>query len=355
YVDAAREEGLLTTAKHFPGHGGTSDDSHATLPVVNDNRGTLDRTDLYPFRACIAAGVVLVMTAHVAFPAFDPELRPATLSPPILKDLLRGQLGFEGVVISDSMMMAGVRQRDGSPDAKLLMAGVDVLLDPVDPVQAVEAIVAAVHAGAVDPSALDAAVARVNALKSRLLKRHGSRVFAAPDEVFADVIPGAAAHQEVARRIASSALTCSDPGHPLLGRLIDRATSATVGIFPSPRSLPLAGTLVEAVRVLAPHANVVVVEPDANVAGSIAAMQEPDVFVAAVMIRPAAWHAYGLTSTQEDALRQASSRWPTVLGVLGSEDLVDRLPRASVTVCTHSDMPPSLEALAAFLFGRRDR
>src|SRR5690606_40777661 len=100
---------------------------------------------------------------------------------------------------------------------------------------------------------------------------------------------------------------------------------------------------------------VVIVEPDSHSAEFVSAIGEPEVFVAAVMIRPAAWHAYGLSSSQQDVLRQALERWPSILGILGSMDLVEQLPRANVTVCTHSDMPPPQEALVSFLFRRDPR
>ena len=107
YVRGAARAGIRTSAKHFPGHGATGKDSHFTTPTVARSRAELERCDLVPFRAAIAAGVPSVMTTHITFPALDPDA-PATLSPAILDGLLRGELGFDGVVISDDLEMAGV-------------------------------------------------------------------------------------------------------------------------------------------------------------------------------------------------------------------------------------------------------
>ena len=111
YVEAAEAANLRATAKHFPGHGDTHQDSHDSLPSVTRSVGELEARELVPFQAAIDANCSLIMTAHVAFPAIDPSGAPATLSAPILKTLLRGQMKFRGAVCSDSLLMAGVRDR----------------------------------------------------------------------------------------------------------------------------------------------------------------------------------------------------------------------------------------------------
>ena len=108
WIDACQSEGVLACAKHFPGHGRTTVDSHKTLPRVEESADTLRATDLAPFRAAIERGVASVMSAHVAFPAFDPSGAPATLSRAILTDLLRNELGFTGIVVTDALIMEGV-------------------------------------------------------------------------------------------------------------------------------------------------------------------------------------------------------------------------------------------------------
>ena len=142
--------GALACAKHFPGHGRTTTDSHIGLPVVHAESLA---DDLIPFAAAIEAGVSTVMTAHVAFPALDPSGAPATLSRPILTHLLRGRMGYEGLVVSDAMNMAGVAGAGGEQLAgvRAVAAGVDALLHPADPAGL------AVVLGAADPDTLSRA------------------------------------------------------------------------------------------------------------------------------------------------------------------------------------------------------
>ncbi|HWR97958.1 MAG TPA: beta-N-acetylhexosaminidase [Candidatus Methanoperedens sp.] len=129
YVRGAGRAGILTSAKHFPGHGATRKDSHFTTPTVGRSRAELERGDLVPFRAAIAAGVSSVMTTHITFPALD-ATAPATISPVVLGDLLRGALGFEGVVISDDLEMAGIALKAPLPTGAraALRAGCDILI-----------------------------------------------------------------------------------------------------------------------------------------------------------------------------------------------------------------------------------
>ena len=132
FVKGCRAGGVLATAKHFPGHGNTHEDSHDTVPAVAASRAELELCELVPFRAAIGEGVPIVMSAHVRYPGLDPSGRPATLSPVILIDVLRGELGFQGAVFSDSLLMDGVKSQaanEGELAVAALLAGIDVLLD----------------------------------------------------------------------------------------------------------------------------------------------------------------------------------------------------------------------------------
>ncbi|MXX85458.1 MAG: serine hydrolase [Acidobacteria bacterium] len=163
--------GALATAKHFPGHGGTGTDSHRGLALVPADREHLDAVDLAPFRAAVAAGVSAVMPGHLAVPALDGrEDRPAVLSPEMLDGLLRSEMGFTGLVVSDALEMEGARagRFDGEVAAAALGAGVDVILVPRDPVVAYGALIRAVRAGRLAEARLDEAVLRVLEAKARL-------------------------------------------------------------------------------------------------------------------------------------------------------------------------------------------
>jgi beta-glucosidase len=152
WIDACQSEGVLACAKHFPGHGRTVVDSHKELPSVNETAETLRESDLVPFRAAIERGVASVMTAHVAFPALDPSGAPATLSRPILTDLLRHELAFTGLVVTDALIMEAVLGKGESQAVvRALDAGCDCLLYPTNVVESMRAV-----QKAVDDKELDA-------------------------------------------------------------------------------------------------------------------------------------------------------------------------------------------------------
>jgi beta-glucosidase-like glycosyl hydrolase/CubicO group peptidase (beta-lactamase class C family) len=171
FVRGVEENGGIATAKHFPGHGDTSTDSHLDLPTVTSDRAHLDRVELAPFRAAIAAGVSTIMTGHLAVPALEPDPNvPATMSPAISTDLLRKQMGFDGLVVTDALDMGGVTVRypPGEVAVRSLLAGSDVLLVPPVLDAALEAVRDAVASGRIPMSRLDEAVTRVLRAKAKL-------------------------------------------------------------------------------------------------------------------------------------------------------------------------------------------
>ncbi|MEU7725999.1 glycoside hydrolase family 3 N-terminal domain-containing protein [Streptomyces sp. NPDC040724] len=161
--------GVAATAKHFPGHGDTETDSHVGLPVMRHTRAVWEELDEPPFRAAVKAGVDAVMTAHIVFPALDPSGDPATLSRPIVTGILRERLGFQGVVVTDALDMAGVRQKYGDDRVPVLalLAGCDQLLNPPDLGLAYRSVLAAVEAGELTEARIDESVLRILELKSR--------------------------------------------------------------------------------------------------------------------------------------------------------------------------------------------
>ncbi|MEU2423191.1 glycoside hydrolase family 3 protein [Streptomyces sp. NPDC007851] len=169
-VRGYQEAGVAATAKHFPGHGDTAVDSHTGFPVITHSRELWEKLDAVPFRAAVGAGVDSVMTAHIQFPALDDSGDPATLSHPVVTGILRGELGYDGVVVTDSLSMAGVRTKYGDDRVPVLAlkAGVDQLLDPPALDVAWNAVLKAVRDGELTESRLDESVLRVLRLKSRL-------------------------------------------------------------------------------------------------------------------------------------------------------------------------------------------
>ncbi len=161
------EKSVAATAKHFPGHGAAPTDSHTGLPRIDSTEAQWRATDVPPFRAAIAAGVDSIMSAHIQFPSLDPSLEPATLSKPIITDRLRGELGYHGVVITDSLEMEGVRKlhTDAEIPVLALKAGVDQLLMPVHLDLAINSVLAAVKSGEIPMQRIDQSVLRVLKLK----------------------------------------------------------------------------------------------------------------------------------------------------------------------------------------------
>ncbi|MBQ9474086.1 MAG: serine hydrolase [Bacteroidales bacterium] len=182
YANALQGGGVLATAKHFPGHGDTYTDSHLGLPAIDHSRRYMDTVDLYPFRKLIGAGVGGVMVAHLRVGAYD-TLRPSSLSPAIVDTLLRGRLGYRGLVFTDGLDMKAVTNsyKAGEAELQALRAGNDILLLPPDPKEAIKAIVHAAH----DDDTLRAAIAercrRVLRAKYRYVVHGGMARLCAPD------------------------------------------------------------------------------------------------------------------------------------------------------------------------------
>jgi beta-N-acetylhexosaminidase len=171
FIRGVQENGALATAKHFPGHGDTATDSHIDLPIIKADRDRMEHLELVPFRAAISAGVGSIMTGHLNVPAFEPDPAiPATLSPNILTDLLRNQLHFQGLVITDALDMGGISVRYAPGDAavRAFLAGADALLMPPVPDAAYQALLAAAQSGRISKNRLDASVRRLLEAKARL-------------------------------------------------------------------------------------------------------------------------------------------------------------------------------------------
>jgi beta-glucosidase len=171
FLRGLQATGVLGCAKHFPGHGDTTSDSHLELPLLPHSRERLEQVELPPFRQAIAAGVEAVMTGHLTLPALDPE-RPATLSRTVLHQLLREQLGFDGLVVTDALVMEAIAGQYGAGEAAVLAleAGADLVLMPADARQAIAAIRQAVHTGRLSLAQLEASASR----RQRALSRCGA-------------------------------------------------------------------------------------------------------------------------------------------------------------------------------------
>ena len=206
YIQGAHQGGVLATAKHFPGHGDTRTDSHLGLPVVSANWDRLNAVELVPFREAVESGVDAVMTAHVMVSGVQgPDGPPATLDPRFMTELLREEMGFGGLLLTDALVMAALADRYGTGELAVLAleAGSDVLLMPTDVTEAIAAVVAAVDAGRVDPGRIRAKARRVLETKARAGLHRGRMV----DLDAVDDVVGSAAHLAFADTAAARSMT----------------------------------------------------------------------------------------------------------------------------------------------------
>jgi beta-N-acetylhexosaminidase len=206
YVAGAKEGRMIATIKHFPGHGDTDVDSHLGLPVIAFDRARLDGVELLPFRRGVEQGVEAVMAAHIVLPALDPApSTPATFSRPILHDLLRTEMGFGGLVYTDSMSMDAVAKMV-APDegaVRALLAGADQVLHSPDPIAAFNGIKAALASGRVSQAQIDASVQRVLRAKASV----GLHVMRAIDLDAVPAAVGGRAHEAAAQDAFARAVT----------------------------------------------------------------------------------------------------------------------------------------------------
>ena len=169
FIRGCQSHPVLTTAKHFPGHGDTAIDSHLELPTIPHSAQRLDELELQPFREAISNGVDAVMSAHLLIAAWD-ERRPATLSPEILTGQLRQKLGFNGLIVTDALVMGAIANRYGPEEAPVLAveAGADIILMPVDPEVAIRSVCDAVVSGRISPERIRASVGRIWKAKAKV-------------------------------------------------------------------------------------------------------------------------------------------------------------------------------------------
>jgi len=219
-ISAYKRRGVIATAKHFPGHGDTAVDSHVGLPIVNRSRDSLDTVELVPFRAAIANGVEAIMTAHIEVPAIEPsEGLPATLSARILDGLLRRELGFQGLIVTDSLGMNALNLPGGAAEAavRAFQAGADLLAfgadrghRPEEQRDAYHRMLDAVASGVISRARVDDSVRRILTVKARygLLDWHPSELSDIP------AVVGIEKHQSAAHAVAQRSITLlrDEPG-----------------------------------------------------------------------------------------------------------------------------------------------
>jgi len=381
YIRGARANGMMTTAKHFPGHGDTATDSHLSVAQVTGDRARLDSVELAPFRKAIEAGVDSVMVAHVTVPALEPDVnRVATTSPVIVKDLLKRQLGFQGIVVTDALDMAGLTRlysaNTGRAAVDAFKAGSDLLLIPADLDASYKAVLEAARSGEIPSAQLDASVLKLLKAKASM-GLHKARlvdVNALPDMV------GRPENLAIGQQISDDAITLVRDNGKLLPlkqsgtvqtglpyQQVEEARNGTVVVVLSEDVRTDVGRVLErAIKVRVPDANVIYVDPRIAAAMSadiLKAVDQAQAVIAAVYVVPTAGKAMqganGLTNSV--ALNDASGTLlqaildhaaeKTAVLAMGNPYVAQDFPAIQNYLCTFSNASVSETSAVKALFG----
>lgn len=389
YIRGAHAEGMLTTAKHFPGHGDTGTDSHLGVAQVKGSADHLDLVEMPPFRQAVTAGIDAVMVAHISVPSLDPDpKRVATTSPKIIRELLRQKLGFHGIVITDALDMGALTRlyaKDpGRSCVDAFKAGNDVLLIPLDIGACFRSMVAAVHNGEIAKPDLDASVLKLLRAKASLglHKKRSVDATLLPDKI------AAPENLALGQHIADDALTLlRDSGKMLPLQNTSQSLAENHGTDPAPLPYQTVETtsnrlvavvltddvrlewgrvLERELRARVPDANVIFVDPRIakSMSGQIlSAVDEAQAVVAAVYISPSGGKrvlthgqltaSVGLADAAGSLLQQILTRAPekTFVVSLGSPYFVSDFPDTQNYLCAFSNTSVSETSAVKALFG----
>jgi beta-N-acetylhexosaminidase len=341
-VQAYTDAGFLCCAKHFPGHGATTTDSHTGLPLLDVDRARLDTVELVPFRAAIAAGVPAIMSAHIEIPALDPTPGlPVTLSPRVMTDLVRTQLGFGGLLITDDLEMGALTQTRGQAQAgyDAFAAGADYLLfrfDESAQTQAHDQLTRAMTSGALAMSRVETSVRRILAIKERF----GILDAAAPSGT-----PGSSADRATADELARLSITVLRAGGlPLRGRIfVASPRNPDIALV---QDQPTLGDVLGQ-RLPGVTAQTISLSPNqAEIDRAVSAARGADVAV----LGAADLFSYPQQAVLAKALQAVT---PTVLVSLRSPYDILSAPAVAGYVCAYTGREPTLRALADVLSGAR--
>jgi len=384
YIRGARANGMLTTAKHFPGHGNTATDSHLAIALVDDDLEHVLTVDLPPFQKAIAAGVDAVMTAHVRVLALDPDRgRVATTSPAIVTGLLKNQLGFKGIVVTDALDMAGLgglyAKNPGRSAVDAFKAGNDVLTMPADLDASYRAMLDAVHSGEIGQERLDASVLKILRAKASL----GLETNRLVDIAAIPRLVGSPENAAIGQRISDASITLVRDNGKLLplrdgrpGRSLPSLPVVYQPVKPPPALLVIilcdslraddGHVLERQIRIRAPDARVVYVDPRVAAARSEAVLQAVDgaqQVVVAVYVVPSAARTRTVARGQKNSaslpdstaklLREILDRATEKTAVLamGTPYLTEDFPAIQNYICTFSNATVSEVSAARALFG----
>jgi len=354
YLRGARRGGVLTTAKHFPGHGDTEVDSHLNLPAVTADRERLDRVELLPFRRAVAEGVDAVMTAHVAVPGVLGEGGPpATFAPEFMTGLLREEMGFQGLLFTDALRMGALTERYGGGEAALLAleAGADVILIPEEVGEAIAAVTEAVEAGRISRERVDRSVRSILETKARLGLHRGRRVSL---EAVGEVV-GGGPHLAVAEEAAARSIVLPRDREglvPVPPNAVERVLSVTYARFDD---LPAGRTFDAQAAEYVPRLERLRLDersgPDVWREAQEAASRADLVLVNVYLPPRAGAGSVAVPGDLAGFIRRTAAARPTVVLSFGSPYLLSAVPEVGSYLVAWGDREVSQLAGARALFG----
>lgn len=379
-IEGARAGGLLTTAKHFPGHGDTDVDSHHGVPIIHADRAHLDNIELPPFRAAINVGVDSIMVAHIEVPALDPDPNHvASISPAVVTGLLQEQMGFQGLVVTDALLMQGLMKlfpEGGSAAAgraavEAVKAGDDVLIIPSDLAGSYNGLLQAVRGGEIPESRIDQSVLKILRAKAEVGLNQATQV----DINAVSRLVATPKSLEIAQEVADQAVTLVRDNHAVLPlKAVAQGTNSPQNTYQSAaenrgRTLLLiftpdvrtdAGWVLERqVRARIPDVKTIYIEPRNAAAWSQPVMDQvspAQTVIAAVYLSPqggAAANMAALSSGPEGLLHQVvqTAAAKTVVVAMGNPYIASQMPEVQNYLCTFSDAEVSELSAAKALFG----
>lgn len=355
YIDGAHSDPknrVLVTAKHFPGHGDTATDSHLALAKVTADKDRLESLEFVPFRAAIEHGVDSVMTAHLAVPALEPEEIPATVSKNVLTGVLRDEMKFQNLIVTDAMDMQGLSKLfpEGEASVRAIEAGADVLLMPPNPEAVIHAVLAAVESGRIKRARIDQSVLRILAAKARVGINRKKLVDL--DEI-SDVFES---EEDVAQAQQASdrAITLVRNERDLLP--LETASPSCLVIVTERRTSTSGQRLADSFRKFSPKSPVFFVDASMNAAALEATLGDPQkcraIVVAAFSTVAAYRGSVGLGGELTPFVAKLTEgSVPVAIVAMGNPYLLTAFPKTAAYLAAFSSTPPSEASAARALFG----
>lgn len=358
FIKGMHEGKMISTAKHFPGHGDTDIDSHSDLPILTFDRKRIENLELAPFREAISHGVLSIMVAHLSLPAYDTVKGiPSTLSPNIVTKLLKDDLHFKGLIVTDAMTMQGVTKAYSNAEAAVLAlkAGNDLILMPPNEEIAIDALIGAVKRGEIGMDRIDESVRKMLNVKA-WLGLHKNR-YVSPDTIFA--IVGAKEHQRLAREIARKSITLvkNEGGFVPIEKF---GSKRLMSLVISDNASPTTGDRFNA-QLRTRYSNSYSLRVDTRSNSEeydsvLNVLKRADLILCPIYVRVRSGQGtIGLQPQQVQFLdRVLALGKPTVAISFGNPYLLSDMKRANAYLCAYSDADVAVDAAVEAVFGEID-